>query len=297
MRVQSSSLHPFRFIRRHWLVLVVIIVLSGASYALIQWFSNTIHAKVDAINAETARQIAEIDAEIEVIEARKAEEERLRKLAAAKKASEEVVQNPQTAPERIDPADCNVSNVRDDPSQIDVLVNKKHCIQPLRFAPTDLQTRYGATISAKAMPSFVELYEAARAAGRTLSVTSSYRSYDTQVATYNYWVSISGVAGADTYSARPGYSEHQTGLAIDFANATGTCSLDCFGSTPEYQWLLENAHNYGFIQRYYAGQEALTGYGAEEWHWRYVGVETATAMKERDILTLEVFWDMPGGFY
>ena len=297
MRIASNRLRFGSFVRRYWIVLSAIIVFSAGSYGVIQWFSDTIHKEVDAIQAESARQIAEIDAEIAEIEARKAEEERLRKLAAAKEASEAVVQNPQTAPDRIDPADCNVSNTRDDASRIDVLVNKKHCIQPLRFAPSDLQTRYGATISAKAMPAFVELFEAAQAAGFPLSVTSSYRSYDTQVSTYNYWVSVSGVAGADTYSARPGYSEHQTGLAIDFANGSGSCSLDCFGSTPEYEWLQENGATYGFIQRYYAGKEAVTGYGAEEWHWRYVGSDIALDMQAKGILTLEEYWDMPGGTY
>lgn len=267
------------------------------SWSLIAWFTNTANNQIAAQKAETAQMVAAIDLEIEKIEARKAEEERIRKLAAAKAVSEAVVQAPQTAPETVNAADCNVSNTRDDASQIDVMVNKKHCIQPLRFAPTDLQTQYGATISAQAMPSFVALFEAAQAAGSALTVTSSYRSYDTQVATYNYWVSVSGVAGADTYSARPGYSEHQTGLAIDFANATGSCALDCFGSAPEYQWLVNNAATYGFIQRYIAGQEATTGYGAEEWHWRYVGADIALDMKAKGVLSLESYWNMPGGTY
>jgi len=297
MRVRSRPVQRSHWFKRHWLVLITILLLTATALSIITWFTNAIDAQTEAYRQESARELALLDAEIEEIIERKAEEERLRKLEAAKKASEAVVQNPQTAPQTVNSADCNVSNTRDDPTSIDVLVNKKHCIQPLNFAPTNLQTQYGATINAQAMPSFIALYEAAQAAGYPLSVTSSYRSYDTQVATYNYWVSISGVAGADTYSARPGYSEHQTGLAIDFANATGSCSLDCFGTTAEYQWLVDNAASYGFIQRYIAGQEDVTGYGAEEWHWRYVGVDVATDMKQKDIKTLEAYWNMPGGTY
>lgn len=106
----------------------------------------------------------------------------------------------------------------------------------MNFTPTDLTQVYGATISAKAAPQFKALYEAAAAAGQGFNVTSSYRSYGNQVSTYQYWVGQSGQAVADTYSARPGYSEHQTGLAVDLA--AGGCALDCFGSTSQYQWLL-----------------------------------------------------------
>ena len=110
-------------------------------------------------------------------------------------------------------------------------------------------------------------------------------------------MSVSGAAGADTYSARPGYSEHQTGFAVDVANATGTCSLDCFGTTSQYAWLQQHAADYGFIQRYYAGFEAITGYKAEEWHYRYVGVAIAKDMQQRGIKTLEQYWGVPGGTY
>ena len=101
--------------------------------------------------------------------------------------------------------------------------------------------------------------------------------------------------GADTYSARPGYSEHQTGLAFDVA--AGSCVLDCFGTTSQYQWLQANAADYGFIQRYYAGYENITGYKAEEWHYRYVGTAVAKDMQARGIKTLEQYWDILGGGY
>lgn len=225
--------------------------------------------------------------------------EKARQEAAAKEAAELAAQLAASGSDAgsttIDSTSCTSSTQYADPSQANVIVNKKHCIQPLGYAPADLVTVNGATLSAKAANAYVQLYEAAAAAGQGFYVTSSYRSYTDQVATYNYWVSISGQAGADTYSARPGYSEHQTGFAFDVA-ANG-CALDCFGSTSQYQWLKEHAAEYGFIQRYYAGYEAITGYSAEEWHYRYVGVDIAMGMKAKQIMTLEEYYNVPGGDY
>lgn len=113
--------------------------------------------------------------------------------------------------------------------------------------------------------------------------------------TYNHWVGVSGQILLDTYSARADFSEHQTGLAID-VSAPG-CYLDCFGSTTQYRWLAQHAANYGFIQRYPAGSESITGYSDEQWHWRYVGRDIALSMKERGIVTLEEYWEMAGGDY
>lgn len=293
--VRLKPIH--QFIRRHWIVLSSIIVLTISSLLTINWFTNTIEQSIATTQAESLALIAEIDEQIKEIEARKAEEARLKKLADAKAASEAVIANPSTAIDTVDPASCNVSGQRTDATSIGVLVNKKHCIQPLNYAPADLVTLYGATISAKAADDFTALFQAAQAAGQGLSVTSSYRSYSTQVSTYSYWVGVSGADGADEYSARPGYSEHQTGFAIDFANATGSCSLDCFGTTTQYAWLQDNAATYGFIQRYYGGKEAVTGYMAEEWHYRYVGPAVALDMKAKGILTLEEYWGLPGGDY
>ena len=181
------------------------------------------------------------------------------------------------------------------PGRIDVVVNKKNPLLPLQYAPADLVTIYGATISAKAKDDFKAMYEGARAAGHPFSVSSSYRSYGEQVSTYNYWVSVGGRHEADTYSARPGYSEHQTGYVIDVS--AGECRLECFSSTPQYKWFRENAATYGFIQRYQAGSESITGYIAEPWHYRYVGRAVAQDMKRKGVLTLEQYWGLAGGDY
>lgn len=195
----------------------------------------------------------------------------------------------------IDSKDCTSGGAHSNPAALDIIVNKKHCIQPLDFVPPDLATVNGATLSAKASANFAAMFAAARKAGLPFSVTSSYRSYQTQISTYDYWVNQSGVARADTYSARPGYSEHQTGLSVDLA--AGGCALDCFGSTKQYTWLQVHAADFGFIQRYYKGHEKVTGYSAEEWHYRYVGAATAKAIKASGVKTLEQYWNVSGGGY
>jgi D-alanyl-D-alanine carboxypeptidase len=94
-------------------------------------------------------------------------------------------------------------------------------------------------------------------------------------------------------AARPGYSEHQTGLAVDFA-ARGVSTLQVsFAKTKAGIWLAANAYRYGFVLRYPSGKTAITGYSFEPWHFRYVGVEVATAMHDQNIQTLEEFYALP----
>lgn len=271
------------------------LLVVSSSVVLLALYNHDTNTSIAEQNDSLARTLAELDEAQKRIEERKAAEAEERRLAAAADAAEQArTANGGTA-DSIDSAACFASSSRSDPTKIDVMVNKKHCIQPLTYAPSDLVTSYGATLSAKIIAQFNQLYNAAAAAGQPFSVTSSYRSYESQVSTYAYWVSVSGQVGADTYSARPGYSEHQTGYAFDVA--AGRCTLDCFGSTSQYQWMQQNAAEYGFIQRYYAGFEDITGYKAEEWHYRYVGVEIAKDMQTRGIKTLEQYWGMPGGGY
>lgn len=258
------------------------------------WYASAQRASEDRISNDTKAMIAAIDVELQQIKDRKAAEEKARQDAAQKAAEQARTATSSTTPS-VESASCNASKTHNNPASIDVVVNKKHCLQPVSFAPADLQTSNGATLSSKAITAYNQLFAAAVAAGQPFSVTSSYRSYNDQVATYAYWVRQSGKSGADTYSARPGYSEHQTGLVFDAA--AGSCVLNCFGSTSQYQWLQQNAATYGFIQRYYAGYEAITGYISEEWHYRYVGVDVAKDMQARGIKTLEQYWNIPGGDY
>jgi D-alanyl-D-alanine carboxypeptidase len=123
---------------------------------------------------------------------------------------------------------------------------------------------------------------------------SAYRSYSTQVTVYNGWVAKLGQAQADIQSARPGFSEHQTGLALDISALPAKCSLDaCFADTPQGQWLAANAWKFGFLLRYPADKTAITGVTFEPWHYRYIGVELATEMHETGVTTLEEFFGLP----
>ena len=115
-----------------------------------------------------------------------------------------------------------------------------------------------------------------------------------QVSVYNNEVKTYGQATADKQSARPGYSEHQTGLAVDLEPASRQCEVqDCFASTIEGKWLAVNAYLHGFIMRYPPGKEAVTGYKQESWHFRYIGKELAAEMKQQNITTLEEFFGLP----
>lgn len=189
-------------------------------------------------------------------------------------------------------AHCDVSN----PTSIITVVNKKHCINPPSWAPPDLTSLNGYLMRSVTADHMQLMMQAATAAGLPFGLTSAYRSYNDQVATYNNWVQVNGsTASADTVSARPGYSEHQTGLAADLD--TGSCVLECFGNTAQYTWLKQNAASFGFIERYPSGLTAITGYSPEPWHWRYVGSDTALAMKQSGVQTLEEYLGVSGGDY
>ncbi len=277
----------------------LIVVLASALFVLAAgvsanaWYWIDQNAVIASQDQATEVYKQQVDQKIKQIKEEKIAKEKQRQAAAQELATRAAQGN--ASYEGIDSTICNPLKVHNDPAQIDVLVNKKHCLQPVGFAPADLMTANGATLSAKAIEAYRQLFAAAVAAGQPFYVTSSYRSYTDQVTTYSYWVSTSDQAEADTYSARPGYSEHQTGLAFDVAAAG--CVLDCFGSTSQYTWLQHHAAEYGFIQRYYKGYEPITGYKAEEWHYRYVGVETAKKMQAKAIKTLEEYWNIEGGTY
>lgn len=129
----------------------------------------------------------------------------------------------------------------------------------------------------------LQLQQAAADNGFSIPLLSGYRSYDYQSDLYNQYVARDGVEAADRYSARPGYSEHQTGLAFDIGSIDNN-----YGYTPAGQWLAQNAHTYGFIIRYPEGKESITGYMYEPWHVRYLGKDVAQQVYASG-LTLEEF--------
>lgn len=144
---------------------------------------------------------------------------------------------------------------------------------------------------------FQSLVQAAANDGYSLWNASGFRSYESQEQIYNNYVYTHGQATADTFSARPGHSEHQTGMAIDVNNPS-----DSFNGTPEAIWLKEHCVDYGFIIRYPEGKQDITGYKYESWHIRYVGVEMAKKLRDAGIakgdanITLEEYFGITSNY-
>lgn len=180
-----------------------------------------------------------------------------------------------------------------DPSSIWVVVNKQRPLEPKNYVPLDLVSVGGSQqLRKEAAEQLIKMIADARTAGLGISPLSGYRSYNTQVTVYNNEVATNGQTVADTQSARPGHSEHQTGLAIDVGG--GGCGIeDCFGETAVGKWVAANAYKYGYIIRYTTGKEVVTGYRAEPWHIRYVGIALSTELHGQQVSTLEEFFALP----
>lgn len=171
-----------------------------------------------------------------------------------------------------------------------MVVNKYHYL-PENYQPADMELvdkKYWSVgfpvplyMQKEAKLAFESLCEGGLAEGMTILARSGFRDYAFQKRIYNNYVSMDGREKADTYSARPGYSEHQTGLAMDVC--TDTHGYLQFYKTEEAKWVKKNAHTYGFIIRYTEENVSITGYSAEAWHLRYVGVEAATYIHENGI--------------
>ncbi len=181
-------------------------------------------------------------------------------------------------------------NIVTNETDIAVVVNKERGL-PDTYEPTDLtEPNVDFSFSGKAdkrmlrkeaAQALEKLFKQASGDGIKLYGVSGYRSRATQVSVYNNNVKTQGQAEADKVSARPGFSEHQTGLAIDVSSQSAKFALEeVFGTTKEGKWLAEHAHETGFIIRYPKGKESITGYSYEPWHIRYVGVDIAKVVYE-----------------
>lgn len=163
-----------------------------------------------------------------------------------------------------------------------LIVNKKYGL------PEDFDPKLDKETEA----AFYEMKKGAEEDGIILNIGTAYRPYAEQKATYEKAVRKDGLETASTYSSRPGYSEHQAGLAIDVMGVSWYTRINpSFHDTEEAKWLAENAHNYGFILRYPEGKEDITGYMYESWHYRYVGKEWAKIIYESQ-LTLEEYFKL-----
>lgn len=163
-----------------------------------------------------------------------------------------------------------------------IIVNKKHPLSPT-YAPGEDPTAQAA---------FWQLLGDMQAAGFSVSNQySGFRSYETQSHLYHGYLAADSQENVDSYSARPGYSEHQTGLAFDLLDSSGALLTEPAAAS----WLSEHAPHYGFIVRYQAGKEEITGFMAETWHIRYIGKEAMDIYQSG--LTLEEYFGVPGGDY
>lgn len=182
-----------------------------------------------------------------------------------------------------------------------VVVNKLRPLNPVDYAPaartaSDLR---GTSRSVDMRPAVADalnrMAAAARSAGAgTLGVNNAYRSYGLQEVTYASFVRSEGRARADAGSARPGHSEHQTGLAVDVVACSDGCGgIGEFGGTPQSDWVAQHAWEFGFIVRYESGATPKTGYMPEPWHLRYIGPELAAAYHHGGFHTLEDFFGLP----
>ncbi len=180
------------------------------------------------------------------------------------------------------------------------LVNKNTGYTTPTYIPSDLALVTVPTMPGRgqdersmrqiAMNDLSAMFAAAHTAGVSLHVGSGYRSYSTQAALFSRYSQQYGETAASRFSARPGHSEHQSGLAVDLVGADGNCWVDeCFKNTPAGVWLAKHAHEYGFILRYPEGKEDITGLMYESWHFRYVGRELAGALQQSG-LTLDEAW-------
>lgn len=179
-----------------------------------------------------------------------------------------------------------------DPTDLLILVNKYNrapsvpmtLVKP-DVTPTSASKAENIYMRPEAAHALEELFDAAKEDGITLYATSGFRSYSTQKAIFDRKLETMSERAANSSVAKAGYSEHQTGLAMDIEGETtvGTGLTEEFGESPEGIWVAEHCHEYGFIIRYPKGKTKITGYIYEPWHLRYVGVETAKQIVELDV--------------
>jgi D-alanyl-D-alanine carboxypeptidase len=187
----------------------------------------------------------------------------------------------------------------DDATSIWVIVNKMFPLNPKSWVPKDLKTLSAIPegsdqkMRAEAASALTKLYKAAKADGADFRISTAYRSYSFQKALYDPRAAQRGVSVADRTTARPGFSEHQTGLAVDIYHLTECRLQQCFGKSAAGKFVAAHAWEYGFVVRYPKDKEDVTGYVWEPWHLRYVGTELSTAMHDSGVVTLEEFFGLP----
>jgi D-alanyl-D-alanine carboxypeptidase len=222
-----------------------------------------------------------------------AKEEQARQAAVAAEAAAREAKKKEPVYIRLPGAEPVRAIVEDynQPDSLWAIANKTMPLPGINYAPKhlvvpDVPERMDKGVEERSVRQDVarplkEMFAAAQAEGHTLMVGSAYRSADLQTLYFNNYVQASGLEMANQYSAKPGQSEHQLGLSVDISTLSQQCYLsECFISTPDGQWLADNAYKFGFFMRYPKDKEAITGYSFEPWHYRYVGVDLATAIHQ-----------------
>jgi D-alanyl-D-alanine carboxypeptidase len=199
-----------------------------------------------------------------------------------------------------DPEDYSI----DEADSLWVVVNKQRPLSVANYVPKSLtkpafssprtNNPYGLLLAKPAADAFVALAAAAKKArAGDIFMQSAYRSYNYQVSIHRSAVARLGLKAGEALAARPGHSEHQTGLAVDVAAVGQGCVIQvCFSTTRAGKYLAKYAYKYGFIIRYPNGRTPTTGYQYEPWHLRFVGVGLATEMHNTDVAVLEDFWGL-----
>ena len=254
---------------RKWILLLILfLILCGLGIGIYFWYTNRSvtfdfsfldHSLDDVQEQVKAQEQKELEEQQKELEEQQKELEEQQKEELKKQAEQ----------------DNGYGIEIEGPTYIDgiLIVNKTYSL-PDGFATGNDPVAYQALL---------ELQSAASSAGYSIPLISGFRSQATQTGLYNRYVARDGKDVADTYSARPGHSEHETGLAYDIGEIDNN-----YGETPAGTWLAQHAHEFGFIIRYPKGKEYITKYQYEPWHVRYVGLEHAAKIYEQD-LTLEEY--------
>lgn len=188
----------------------------------------------------------------------------------------------------------------DDPKSIWVIVNKKRKLNPEDFTPENLRLpniplrlprdNPEMTIDDRAATALEEMYKDARNNSIDLKLASGYRSYDLQKIVYESNIKDLDKETTDKLSAKPGHSEHQTGLAFDLSANDESCFLkSCFSDSKEGKWLAKNSYKYGLVVRYKQSTENIVGYTYEPWHFRFVGKELAKLIEDEKVPMENIF--------
>jgi D-alanyl-D-alanine carboxypeptidase len=202
-----------------------------------------------------------------------------------------------TAPGRTAAFDRTAHSL-DDPASIWVVVDKRRPLRPRTTVPADLVTpavphTNVPQLRRVAANALVRMFAAAKREGITLVSLSAYRSYAKQKSIFDRNLVRLGRSRTLELTAKPGYSEHQTGLAVDLGDGTSCDLAVCFESHPAAKWLAANSWRYGWILRYPPGFTRITGIQTEPWHFRYIGRPAAEQMRRTGVKTLEQLFDLP----